>query len=422
MDMSSLIERAKTTDGSPDERLCAFGEVVRRFQDMAVGYAYSILADFHFAEDAAQEAFITAYRKLDSLREPCAFAGWLRRLVRTACDRFTRRKKVGTAPLEAADGIPSGDDAPAEAAERAEMRDEVLRAIGELPEEQRTATTLFYINGYSHSEIADFLEVPESTVNNRLHASREKLKERTLKMVKDTLHRHAPDERFSAAIIESLVDRPNLLKIDGHPARLVFEAARHELDDFDLIEGDEVIQKSELDSSADGGPENAYHVADDKCLRTSTTPATLAAMAGREPPVKIMTAGRAFRAAREDARHQKVFHQIDVLCIDTDADEAAMKTKIADVVAAVFEPMELEWRPANYPDFEGPMEACADIGGQVASLVGCGLIPKGRLREAGFDPDQVSGYAFGLGLERMAMLKFGIDDIRKLWQPPYVPE
>ena len=66
---------------SADGRLAAFAEIVRRYQDMAYGCAYAILGDFHLAEDASQEAFVAAYRELPNLREPKAFAGWLRRPV-----------------------------------------------------------------------------------------------------------------------------------------------------------------------------------------------------------------------------------------------------------------------------------------------------------------------------------------------------
>jgi DNA-directed RNA polymerase specialized sigma24 family protein len=79
----------------------AFGAVVRRFQDMAVGYAYSILGDFHLAEDAAQDAFVQAYLNLSTLREVRAFPSWLRRIVFKQCNRITRRKRVATVPLEA---------------------------------------------------------------------------------------------------------------------------------------------------------------------------------------------------------------------------------------------------------------------------------------------------------------------------------
>src|SRR4030095_14990485 len=85
-----IVTRAR--DGGDED----LGILVRRFQDMAVGYGYSILHDFQLAEDAAQEAFFEAYRTLSKLREPAAFAGWFRRIVFKQCDRITRRRVVAT--------------------------------------------------------------------------------------------------------------------------------------------------------------------------------------------------------------------------------------------------------------------------------------------------------------------------------------
>jgi len=186
-DLRALVTQAQAGD------LDAFGEIVRRFQDMAYGYAYSLLGDFHLAEDAAQEAFIEAYRCLPKLREPAAFPGWFRRIVFKRCDRLTRRKRVSTAPLGSVGSVASESPGPPEKAERREMRDKVLDAIGSLPDEERAVTTLYYIDGYSQKDVAEFLEVPVTTVNNRLHASRQRLKERMIAMVADTLRSNAPD-------------------------------------------------------------------------------------------------------------------------------------------------------------------------------------------------------------------------------------
>ncbi len=189
-ELRSLVSRAQAGD------LDAYGEIVRRFQDMAYGYAYSILGDFHLAEDAAQEAFIRAYGDLGKLDDPAAFPGWFRRIVFKQCDRLTRRKRLPTTPLESARPIASGSPGPVEKVEEREMADRVLKAIRSLPENERTITTLFYINGYSQKDIAEFLEVPVTTVNNRLHASRKRLKERLLATVADGLRQSRPGPEF----------------------------------------------------------------------------------------------------------------------------------------------------------------------------------------------------------------------------------
>ena len=89
--MDELVEQiGRAKDGD----LAAYGDIVRRFQNLAYGCAYAVLSDFHLAEDVAQEAFIEAYHKLSDLREPKAFPGWFRRIVLGQCNRVTRKRRV----------------------------------------------------------------------------------------------------------------------------------------------------------------------------------------------------------------------------------------------------------------------------------------------------------------------------------------
>lgn len=201
-ELTILVERARAGD------LAAYGELVRRFQDMAVGYAYSLLGDFHLAEDAAQEAFIQAHRDLSRLREPAAFPGWLRRIVFKYCDRLQRRKRVPSVPLQALSEIGNDDKGPAELFDQKEVRDRVSIAIEALPENQRLVVNLFYISEFSHAEIAAFLGAPVQTVKNRLHASKKRLKKELIDMTKKKLQQQRPSrgEAFVTQIMDGLVD------------------------------------------------------------------------------------------------------------------------------------------------------------------------------------------------------------------------
>jgi RNA polymerase sigma factor (sigma-70 family) len=191
-ELENVLQRAAT--GNAD----AFGLLVRRFQDMAVGYAYSLLDDFHLAEDAAQDAFVQAYQDLWQLRDPGAFPTWFRKLVFKQCDRLTRKVRLETVPLEAAATFPSGEADPFQTVESWETNDQVHEAIRCLAEHERAAITLFYISQYSHKEISAFLDVPVTTVKKRLHDARKHLKERMVAMVHDSLQNNRPsrDERF----------------------------------------------------------------------------------------------------------------------------------------------------------------------------------------------------------------------------------
>ena len=205
--VADLVERARQGDSA------AFDSLVGRYQDAVYGAALATVGNPDAAEDIAQDAFVEAFLKLKSLREPAKFPGWLRRLTISACSRFMRGQHREEVPIEAASDIASSAPSPAEIAERDEMKDMVLEAIQSLSDANRMATTLFYINGYSINEVAGFLEVPAGTVKRRLHDSRKKLKRRMIEMVKETLTEKKPGPEFLSRVREGLSEvlaRPEL--------------------------------------------------------------------------------------------------------------------------------------------------------------------------------------------------------------------
>ena len=260
-----IVTRARNGDAE------AFGILVRRFQDMAVGYGYSILHDFQLAEDAAQEAFFEAYRTLSKLREPAAFAGWFRRIVFKQCDRITRRRVVATVPLEAAPD-------PVQATDEEERKAEVFEAVRQLPEHERSAMTLFYIGGYSMDEVATFLEVPVSTIKGRLHSARERLRTMLLDTVADDLRARRPsrNESFATTVVDLLqaaragdIERvKTLLKAD--PRLLV---ARDPMGNTALIiavnSGHEALAELLFDAGVEPGLHEAAAIGDSGRVRAA---------------------------------------------------------------------------------------------------------------------------------------------------------
>ena len=222
-ELKAVIGQAAT--GDPD----AFKTIVRCFQDMAVGYAFSILGDFHLAEDAAQEAFIEAHRDLPQLRERTAFPGWFRKLVFKHCDRLTRGKQLSLLPLEAAVQVVSAEPNPFEALEVSEMNRLVRENIQGLPEHERNVTTLFYISDYSQREIAAFLEVPVTTVQKRLHDARKRLKKRMITMVQENLQENRPsrDDEFTQEVLFKAIEAADVKKVGDllskHPSLVQIE-------------------------------------------------------------------------------------------------------------------------------------------------------------------------------------------------------
>lgn len=155
----------------------AYGHLVRQFERMALGFCFSQLNDWASAEDAAQEAFLEAFRCLPKLRDHAAFPGWLRAILFKQCDRIRRAKRFDTVPIDEVNETIDDAQCPAYSVEREALRVAVRTALAQLPEAQRTAMLLFYIESQPQKDIAAFLDVPIQTVKNRLYAGRTRLKE-----------------------------------------------------------------------------------------------------------------------------------------------------------------------------------------------------------------------------------------------------
>ena len=197
-DLTAIVE--KSIDGD----LRAFEKLVERFQDMAVGYAYSILGDFQMAEDAAQEAFVDAHRNIGQLREPQAFSSWFRRIVFKHCDRVSRAMKGALVPLDAVPEQLARTPDPFEVTAMGETRDVVHRALAELPERNREVVTLHYISQYTQTEIASYLGVSVAAIKRRLREGRALLKDRFRATFEDEMRQNRPsrDERLKEKVME----------------------------------------------------------------------------------------------------------------------------------------------------------------------------------------------------------------------------
>ena len=211
-DLTTLISRVHGGDRQ------AYGDIVGRFQHMAVGYATSCLGDPHLAEDAAQEAFLQAFVDLAQLREPAAFPGWFRRIVHKHCDQIRRRQTLHLVPLEEDQWEARVE--PVSGLELEDRRQMLALAIQRLPEAERAPVTLFYLRQYSQAEVAAFLEIPETTVNNRMHSARKHLKQELLDMAdQEQQGKRAPDTEFTGRVQEQIEALTSLHNTLAEPIR-----------------------------------------------------------------------------------------------------------------------------------------------------------------------------------------------------------
>ncbi len=161
-----------------------------------------------------------------------------------------------------------------------------------------------------------------------------------------------------------------------------------------------------------------------KVLRTHTSPVQVRTMLRQKPPIRMICAGRTFRKD-SDATHTPMFHQIEGLVVDETTSMADLKGTLIGVFKAFFEidEVEVRFRPHHFPFTEPSAEMdvrCDRSGGQIKigtgddwlEILGSGMVHPNVLRNCGIDPEKYQGYAFGMGVDRLAMLKYGMPDLR----------
>jgi len=159
----------------------------------------------------------------------------------------------------------------------------------------------------------------------------------------------------------------------------------------------------------------------DRLLRTHTSGVQIRTMLSQQPPIRVVAPGRVYRCDN-DATHSPVFHQIEGLVIDKDVSFADMKEVLYYFVDQFFgKEFEVRFRPSFFPFTEPSAEM--DIGrrkanGEIAwmEILGCGMVDPAVLENCNIDPEEYSGYAFGIGIDRLAMLRYQIPDIRLLYE------
>jgi phenylalanyl-tRNA synthetase alpha chain len=170
---------------------------------------------------------------------------------------------------------------------------------------------------------------------------------------------------------------------------------------------------------------SSFFIKEDLCLRSHTSPVQIRVMEKQKPPIKIICPGRCYRYDAFDASHSPIFHQVEVLYVDEGVSFGELKWILREFVKFVFGPKtNYELRPSFFPFTEPSGElaiSCTVCGGEGClvcgrsgwlELGGCGMVHPQVLKNVKISPNKYSGYAFGFGVERIAMIKYVIDDIR----------
>ena len=201
---------------------------------------------------------------------------------------------------------------------------------------------------------------------------------------------------------------------------------------FDIAEGPEVeddFHNFEALNIPEQHPARAMHDTfyfdDGMLLRTHTSPVQIRVMENQEPPLRVIAPGRVYRCD-SDLTHTPMFHQVEGLLVDVDVSFSVLKGTLEEFLRLFFEDdaLKTRFRPSYFPFTEPSMEVdiscvmCAGEGCRVCShtgwleVLGCGMVHPELFRHTGVDGEKYTGYAFGMGVERLAMLRYGVNDLR----------
>ena len=290
----------------------------------------------------------------------------------------------------------------------------LLRQMGKMPAEDRPKF------GQVANEVRDALE--------EAIALREQL-----------LGQKEQDEKIRSEQIDISLPGYSLQKGSLHPITLILGEVKEIFTNlgFTVVEGPE-IETDYYDFQALNIPldhparemQDTFYVTDDVLLRTHTSPMQARTMESMAPqvPIKIIVPGKVYRRD-EDATHTPMFHQVEGLLVDREVSMATLKGLLLSFARQMFGPeREIRLRPSFFPFTEPSVEvdiSCFACGGSGCRLckgsgwieiLGAGMVHPNVLKMGGYDPEEVSGLAFGMGVERIAMLKFAIDDMRHMYQ------
>lgn len=290
---------------------------------------------------------------------------------------------------------------------------QLLKGMGKLSKEERPEI------GKIGNEVREF-------INNGITENKEKIKEKMLeaKLATEAIDVTLPGSEYKVG--------------KKHPiTRMIDEVTEIFMGmGFSIAEGPE-IETVRNNFDALNAPKDhpsrdmtdTFYISDNILLRTQTSPVQVRTMESEELPIKIIAPGRCFRSDSPDATHSPMFHQIELLVIGKDITMTEFKGTLNTFVEKLFgNKTKTKFRPHNFPFTEPSAEVdvtcfkCGGAGCPVCKgegwieILGAGMVHPNVLKNCGIDPEVYNGFAAGMGVERLAMLKYEIDDIRLLFE------
>jgi len=408
---SQLVIQAQTGD------LDAYGRLIHSTQAQAYAVAFSVLRDPMYAEDAMQEAYLRAFRRLKDLNDPAAFMSWLRRIVITVSMNMRRRERTMLLRLDDVLHRPILDEQ--EVRWTGSQRHALSQALVTLSPEERKLCDRRYYGQWSISRLAVEAGVDEAALRKRLQRIRDKLRKEIEMTERRDIRHEAIKPELPAKIIE-LLARPRLIDLPENPVGKILDLLQGSYQGFQEIELPEVVDLEDARKTIGHDalyldPGELHHVDERRILRYDLTlPLLLSAKYSGEP-LRIWTSGKVYRACQTDSTHLEAFHQAEGLWVDESKvlDPWRAIGEILKSVDAVLPGSVVRLVPTQYPMCTQAWELDIERDGQWFESVACGVFTNKIVEHLG-GPQEITAVGVGYGLERLAMLRYNIDDIRKL--------
>jgi RNA polymerase sigma-70 factor (ECF subfamily) len=413
--MNALFELVTAAQAGNVE---AYGRLVHATQTMAYAVAVSVLRDRAAAQDAVQQAYLRAFRRLSDLQEPATFASWLRRIVITTALNMRRARRRTFLRLDDVPEVPVLDEAETRWSEAQRLR--LSNALLTLTPEERQLCDRRYHGGWSTARLAANAGVDDSAMRKRLQRIRDKLrKEMEVAEQRGIL----PDEiraDLPAKVVE-LLARPKLTDLPENPVGRTLDLLRSAYPEFveqpipefvDLAEAKKTI----ADEAMYIDPVELHRVDDSRILRYDLTLPLLLTVRYEGQPLRIWSAGKCYRLCQQDAMHLEAFHQAEVLWVDERSrlDPWEMTGRVLRSVDLALPGRTVKIVPTEYAMCSQAWELEVDEDGRWSEVLAWGVFSDRIVRHLGSDPARHIAVGVGYGLERVAMLRYGIDDARKI--------
>ena len=410
--VNDLVRRAQAAD------IEAYGRIVQATQAMAFAVALGVVRDPALAQDATQEAYLRAFRRLGELQEPAAFVSWLRRIVITVALNMRRARRFTLLSFDEVAPIPVLDEEETTWTEL--QRHRLAAALLTLTAEERRLCDRRYHGGWSTTRLAEHAGVDDSVMRKRLQRVRDKLR----KEMEVAEQRDVRPEDIRAdlpAKVVELLARPQLTDLPENPVGKVLETLREVYGDFDRVELPEIVDFATAQQTIGSvalyiDPAELHRVDDRRILRYDLTLPLLLTIRCDGRPMKIWTSGKAYRLCQIDAMHLDAFHQAEVLWLDElrRLDPWQAGAHVLQSVDRLFPGRTVKIVPTQYAMCSQSWEIEVEDDGRWFEVLAWGVFTDRIVEHLGGDPARHTAIGVGYGLERLAMLRYGIDDIRKI--------